>query len=238
MEEVGLSAYLKEHGTDWQGPGFGAEPWTSSPPGGFGLVVWHGIRGRVSRQLIVSPRVSRRIWSRTWGEGGRRPKSLLYVGPATCSTRDHHASGPRRREPRGAPARGVLATADHLRCGRAGGRGDRGPRGWAPGWFEDLGPPHGLVGITFFGRGEPRQGHRPRDRARRQGVDPPGILARCAGDSQPRPRGRSGALRLRRARTKWARGCPPTSASGQRKPRVMRITFPGGRALGVKDKGC
>ena len=85
----------------------------------------------------------------------------------------------------------------------------------------DLGRHTGRLGITFFGRGEPRQGivH---VIGPEQGVTQPGILLVC-GDSHTATHGAFGALAFGVGSTE-VEHVLATQCLWQRKPRVMRIT--------------
>jgi 3-isopropylmalate/(R)-2-methylmalate dehydratase large subunit len=97
----------------------------------------------------------------------------------------------------------------------------------------DLGRHTGRLGITFFGRGEPRQGivH---VIGPEQGVTQPGILLVC-GDSHTATHGAFGALAFGIGSTE-VEHVLATQCLWQRKPRVMRITVTGARPFGVMAK--
>ena len=173
-----------------------------------------------------------KIWRRhvvTEGPGGQ---SLLYVDRHLLHEGSTHAFG--RMERKGLAVRrpeACLATADHY-VPTASGRGEiADPE--VRRMVADLGRHTERLGITFFGRGEPRQGivH---VIGPEQGATQPGILLVC-GDSHTATHGAFGALAFGIGSTE-VEHVLATQCLWQRKPRVMRVTVTGVRAPGIAGK--
>jgi 3-isopropylmalate/(R)-2-methylmalate dehydratase large subunit len=173
-----------------------------------------------------------KIWGRhvvAEGPGGR---ALLYVDRHLLHEGSTHAFG--RLERKGRTVRrpeACVATADHYvpTAPEAGEIADPEVRTMVA----DLDRHTRRVGITFFGRGEPRQGivH---VIGPEQGVTQPGILLVC-GDSHTATHGAFGALAFGVGSTE-VEHVLATQCLWQRKPAVMRVTVTGPRPFGVMAK--
>jgi len=173
-----------------------------------------------------------KIWARHVVAEGPGGQTLLYVDRHLLHEGSTHAL--ERLERKGRPVRrpeACVATADHY-VPTAPGVGEiADPE--VRRMVADLGRHTGRLGITFFGRGEPRQGivH---VIGPEQGVTQPGIVLVC-GDSHTATHGAFGALAFGVGSTE-VEHVLATQCLWQRKPRVMRITVTGTRPLGVTAK--
>jgi 3-isopropylmalate/(R)-2-methylmalate dehydratase large subunit len=173
-----------------------------------------------------------KIWSRhvvAEGPGGR---VLLYVDRHLLHEGSTHAFG--RLEKKGRRVRrpeACVATADHYvpTAPDAGEIADSEIRTMVA----DLGRHTRRLGITFFGRGELRQGivH---VIGPEQGATQPGITLVC-GDSHTATHGAFGTLAFGIGSTE-VEHVLATQCLWQLKPRVMRITVSGARPFGVMAK--
>jgi len=173
-----------------------------------------------------------KIWSRHVVAKGPGGQSLLYVDRHLLHEGSTHAFG--RLEKKGRAVRrpeACVATADHYVPTAPGAGEIADPE--VRRMVADLGRHTGRLGITFFGRGEPRQGivH---VIGPEQGVTQPGILLVC-GDSHTATHGAFGALAFGVGSTE-VEHVLATQCLWQRKPRVMRITVSGMRPFGVTAK--
>jgi 3-isopropylmalate/(R)-2-methylmalate dehydratase large subunit len=183
---------------------------------------------------MPSPRLTlfEKIWRRHVVAEGPGGQTLLYVDRHLLHEGSTHALG--RLEKKGGTVRrpgACVATADHY-VPTAPGVGEiADPE--ARRLVADLGRHTGRLGITFFGRGEPRQGivH---VIGPEQGVTQPGILLVC-GDSHTATHGAFGALAFGIGSTE-VEHVLATQCLWQRKPHVMRITVTGARPFGVTAK--
>ncbi|HEY7652610.1 MAG TPA: 3-isopropylmalate dehydratase large subunit, partial [Methylomirabilota bacterium] len=173
-----------------------------------------------------------KIWSRHVVAEGPGDRVLLYVDRHLLHEGSTHAFG--RLERKGRPVRrpeACLATADHYvpTAPDAGEITDAEIRSMVA----DLGRHSRRLGITFFGRGEPRQGivH---VIGPEQGATQPGITLVC-GDSHTATHGAFGALAFGIGSTE-VEHVLATQCLWQRTPRVMRITVSGARPFGVMAK--
>ena len=175
-----------------------------------------------------------KIWSRHVVAEGPGGQALLYVDRHLLHEGSTHALA--RLERTGRPVRRPEPPASPpptTTCPTAPGAGrDRQPRD----------PGHGRgsrtatrrrLGITFFGRGEPRQGivH---VIGPEQGATQPGITLMC-GDSHTATHGAFGALACGIGSTE-VEHVLATQCLWQRRPKVMRITVTGTRPFGVMAK--
>jgi 3-isopropylmalate/(R)-2-methylmalate dehydratase large subunit len=173
-----------------------------------------------------------KIWARHVVAEGPGGQTLLYVDRHLLHEGSTHAL--ERLERKGRPVRrpeACVATADHYVPTAPGAGEIADPE--VRRMVEDLGRHTGRLGITFFGRGEPRQGivH---VIGPEQGVTQPGILLVC-GDSHTATHGAFGALAFGVGSTE-VEHVLATQCLWQRKPRVMRITVTGARPFGVMAK--
>ena len=173
-----------------------------------------------------------KIWGRhvvTEGPGGQ---TLLYVDRHLLHEGSTHAFG--RLEKKGRAVRrpeACLATADHY-VPTASASAEI-TDGEIRAMVESLDRHTGRLGITHFGRGEPRQGivH---VIGPEQGATQPGITLVC-GDSHTATHGAFGALAFGIGSTE-VEHVLATQCLWQRKPRVMRVTVTGARSFGVLAK--
>jgi 3-isopropylmalate/(R)-2-methylmalate dehydratase large subunit len=178
------------------------------------------------------PTMFEKIWRRhvvAEGPGGR---ALLYVDRHLLHEGSTHALA--RLERKGRPVRrsqACLATADHYvpTDPGAGEIADLEIRAMVA----DLGRHTGRLGITFFGRGESRQGivH---VIGPEQGATQPGITLMC-GDSHTATHGAFGALACGIGSTE-VEHVLATQCLWQSRPKVMRVTVTGARPFGVMAK--
>ena len=173
-----------------------------------------------------------KIWARHVVAEGPGGQTLLYVDRHLLHEGSTHAL--ERLERKGRPVRrpeACVATADHYVPTAPGAGEIADPE--VRRMVADLGRHTGRLGITFFGRGEPRQGivH---VIGPEQGVTQPGILLVC-GDSHTATHGAFGALAFGVGSTE-VEHVLATQCLWQRKPRVMRITVTGARPFGVMAK--
>ena len=173
-----------------------------------------------------------KIWGRHVVAEGPGGQSLLYVDRHLLHEGSTHAL--ERLEKKGRPVRrpeACVATADHYVPTAPGAGEIADPE--VRRMVADLGRHTGRLGITFFGRGEPRQGivH---VIGPEQGVTQPGILLVC-GDSHTATHGAFGTLAFGIGSTE-VEHVLATQCLWQRKPRVMRITVTGARPFGVTAK--
>ncbi|MFI5376798.1 MAG: 3-isopropylmalate dehydratase large subunit [Candidatus Rokuibacteriota bacterium] len=173
-----------------------------------------------------------KIWRRHGVAEGPGGQTLLYVDRHLLHEGSTHALG--RLERKGRPVRrpeACVATADHYVPTTPGVGEIADPE--VRRMVADLGRHTGRLGITFFGRGEPRQGivH---VIGPEQGVTQPGIVLVC-GDSHTATHGAFGALAFGVGSTE-VEHVLATQCLWQRKPRVMRITVTGARPFGVTAK--
>jgi 3-isopropylmalate/(R)-2-methylmalate dehydratase large subunit len=173
-----------------------------------------------------------KIWVRHVVAEGPGGQTLLYVDRHLLHEGSTHAL--ERLERKGRPVRrpeACVATADHYVPTAPGAGEIADPE--VRRMVADLGRHTGRLGITFFGRGEPRQGivH---VIGPEQGVTQPGILLVC-GDSHTATHGAFGALAFGIGSTE-VEHVLATQCLWQRKPRVMRITVTGARPFGVMAK--
>jgi 3-isopropylmalate/(R)-2-methylmalate dehydratase large subunit len=178
------------------------------------------------------PTMFERIWARHVVAEGPGGQTLLYVDRHLLHEGSTHALG--RLERKGRPVRrpeACVATADHYVPTAPGAGEIADPE--VRRMVADLGRHTGRLGITFFGRGEPRQGivH---VIGPEQGVTQPGILLVC-GDSHTATHGAFGALAFGIGSTE-VEHVLASQCLWQRKPRVMRITVTGARPFGVMAK--
>jgi 3-isopropylmalate/(R)-2-methylmalate dehydratase large subunit len=173
-----------------------------------------------------------KIWGRHVVAEGPGGQVLLYVDRHLLHEGSTHAFG--RLEKKGRPVRrpeACVATADHYvpTAPDAGEIADAEIRAMVA----DLGRHTRRLGITFFGRGEPRQGivH---VIGPEQGATQPGITLVC-GDSHTATHGAFGALAFGIGSTE-VEHVLATQCLWQRKARVMRITVSGARPFGVMAK--
>ena len=173
-----------------------------------------------------------KIWDRhvvAEAPGGR---VLLYVDRHLLHEGSTHAFG--RLERKGRAVRRpetCVATADHYVPTASDAEEIADPE--VRTMVADLDRHSRRVGITFFGRGEPRQGivH---VIGPEQGVTQPGILLVC-GDSHTATHGAFGALAFGVGSTE-VEHVLATQCLWQRKPAVMRVTVTGARPFGVMAK--
>jgi 3-isopropylmalate/(R)-2-methylmalate dehydratase large subunit len=173
-----------------------------------------------------------KIWARHVVAEGPGGQTLLYVDRHLLHEGSTHAL--ERLERKGRPVRrpeACVATADHYVPTAPGAGEIADPE--VRRMVADLGRHTGRLGITFFGRGEPRQGivH---VIGPEQGVTQPGVLLVC-GDSHTATHGAFGALAFGIGSTE-VEHVLATQCLWQRKPRVMRITVTGARPFGVMAK--
>ncbi len=173
-----------------------------------------------------------KIWSRHVVAEGPRGQTLLYVDRHLLHEGSTHAFG--RLERTGRAVRrpeACLATADHY-VPTASASAEI-TDGEIRAMVESLDRHTGRLGITHFGRGEPRQGivH---VIGPEQGATQPGITLVC-GDSHTATHGAFGALAFGIGSTE-VEHVLATQCLWQRKPRVMRVTVGGARAFGVLAK--
>jgi 3-isopropylmalate/(R)-2-methylmalate dehydratase large subunit len=173
-----------------------------------------------------------KIWSRHVVAEGPGGQALLYVDRHLLHEGSTHALA--RLEKKGRAVRrpeACVATADHYVPTAPGAGEIADPEVRA--MVSDLGRHTARLGITFFGRGEPRQGivH---VIGPEQGVTQPGILLVC-GDSHTATHGAFGALAFGIGSTE-VEHVLATQCLWQRKPRAMRITVTGARPFGVMAK--
>jgi 3-isopropylmalate/(R)-2-methylmalate dehydratase large subunit len=173
-----------------------------------------------------------KIWSRHVVAEGPGDRVLLYVDRHLLHEGSTHAFG--RLERKGRSVRrpeACVATADHY-VPTAPGTGEIADAGIRA-MVADLDRHTGRLGITFFGRGEARQGivH---VIGPEQGATQPGITLVC-GDSHTATHGALGALAFGIGSTE-VEHVLATQCLWQRKPRVMRITVNGTRPFGVSAK--
>ena len=173
-----------------------------------------------------------KIWALHVVAEGPGGQTLLYVDRHLLHEGSTHAL--ERLERKGRPVRrpeACLATADHYVPTAPGAGEIADPE--VRRMVADLGRHTGRLGITFFGRGEPRQGivH---VIGPEQGVTQPGIVLVC-GDSHTATHGALGALAFGVGSTE-VEHVLATQCLWQRKPRVMRITVTGARPFGVTAK--
>ena len=173
-----------------------------------------------------------KIWSRHVVAEGPGGQSLLYVDRHLLHEGATHAFA--RLEKQGRVVRrpeACLATADHYVPTGPGAEPIADPE--VRRMVDDLARHTGRLGVTFFGRGEPRQGivH---VIGPEQGVTQPGIVLVC-GDSHTATHGAFGALAFGVGSTE-VEHVLATQCLWQRKPRVMRITVTGARPRGVMAK--
>ena len=178
------------------------------------------------------PTMFEKIWARHVVAEGPGGQTLLYVDRHLLHEGSTHAL--ERLERKGRPVRrpeACVATADHYVPTAPGAGEIADPE--VRRMVADLGRHTGRLGITFFGRGEPRQGivH---VIGPEQGVTQPGILLVC-GDSHTATHGAFGALAFGVGSTE-VEHVLATQCLWQRKPRVMRITVAGARPFGVMAK--
>jgi 3-isopropylmalate/(R)-2-methylmalate dehydratase large subunit len=173
-----------------------------------------------------------KIWSRHLVAEGPGGRALLYVDRHLLHEGSTHAFG--RLEKKGHAVRrpeACVATADHYvpTAPEAGEIADPEVRTMVA----ELERHTRRLGITFFGRGEPRQGivH---IIGPEQGVTQPGLLLVC-GDSHTATHGAFGALAFGVGSTE-VEHVLATQCLWQRTPRVMRITVAGVRPFGVMAK--
>ena len=148
-----------------------------------------------------------KIWSRHVVAKGPGGQSLLYVDRHLLHEGSTHAFG--RLERKGRVVRrpeACVATADHYVPTAPGAGVIADPE--VRGMVADLERHTGRLGITFFGRGEPRQGivH---VIGPEQGRDPARHLARVRGLAHRDPRGVRGARLRRRLHRGGARAGHP-----------------------------
>jgi 3-isopropylmalate/(R)-2-methylmalate dehydratase large subunit len=173
-----------------------------------------------------------KIWSRHVVAEGPGGQALLYVDRHLLHEGSTHALA--RLERKGRPVRrpeACLATADHYVPTAPGGGEIANPEIRA--MVADLDRHSQRLGITFFGRGEPRQGivH---VIGPEQGATQPGITLMC-GDSHTATHGAFGALACGIGSTE-VEHVLATQCLWQRRPKVMRITVTGTRPFGVMAK--
>jgi 3-isopropylmalate/(R)-2-methylmalate dehydratase large subunit len=173
-----------------------------------------------------------KIWSRHLVAEGPGGRALLYVDRHLLHEGSTHAFA--RLERKGRAVRrpeACVATADHYvpTAPDAGEIADPEVRTMVA----ELGRHTGRLGITFFGRGEPRQGivH---VIGPEQGLTQPGILLVC-GDSHTATHGAFGALAFGVGSTE-VEHVLATRCLWQRKPSVLRVTVTGARPYGVMAK--
>ncbi len=173
-----------------------------------------------------------KIWSRHVVAEGPGGQTLLYVDRHLLHEGSTHAFG--RLERKGRPVRrpeACLATADHYvpTASASAEIADGEIRAMVAG----LGRHTERLGITCFGRGEPRQGivH---VIGPEQGATQPGITLVC-GDSHTATHGAFGALAFGIGSTE-VEHVLATQCLWQRRPRVMRVTVSGARPFGVLAK--
>jgi 3-isopropylmalate/(R)-2-methylmalate dehydratase large subunit len=181
-----------------------------------------------------------KIWRRHVVAEGPGGQALLYVDRHLLHEGSTHALA--RLERKGRPVRrpeACLATADHYVSTEPGAVVPTEP-GASPiadpeirAMVADLGRHSRRLGITFFGRGEPRQGivH---VIGPEQGATQPGITLMC-GDSHTATHGAFGALACGIGSTE-VEHVLATQCLWQRRPKVMRITVTGTRPFGVMAK--
>jgi 3-isopropylmalate/(R)-2-methylmalate dehydratase large subunit len=173
-----------------------------------------------------------KIWSRHVVAEGPGGQALLYVDRHLLHEGSTHALA--RLERKGRAVRrpdACLATADHYVPTQPGAGEIANPEIRA--MVADLGRHSQRLGITFFGRGEPRQGivH---VIGPEQGATQPGITLMC-GDSHTATHGAFGALACGIGSTE-VEHVLATQCLWQRRPKVMRITVTGTRPFGVMAK--
>ena len=173
-----------------------------------------------------------KIWSRHVVAEGPGGQALLYVDRHLLHEGSTHALA--RLERKGRPVRrpeACLATADHYVPTEPGAGPIANPEIRA--MVADLDRHTRRLGITFFGRGEPRQGivH---VIGPEQGATQPGITLMC-GDSHTATHGAFGALACGIGSTE-VEHVLATQCLWQRRPKVMRITVTGPRPFGVMAK--
>ena len=173
-----------------------------------------------------------KIWSRHVVAEGPGGQTLLYVDRHLLHEGSTHALA--RLERKGRAVRrpdACLATADHYVPTAPGAGPIANPEIRA--MVADLGRHSQRLGITFFGRGEPRQGivH---VIGPEQGATQPGITLVC-GDSHTATHGAFGALAFGIGSTE-VEHVLATQCLWQRRPKVMRITVTGTRPFGVMAK--
>jgi 3-isopropylmalate/(R)-2-methylmalate dehydratase large subunit len=173
-----------------------------------------------------------KIWSRHVVAEGPGGQTLLYVDRHLLHEGSTHAFG--RLEKKGRAVRrpeACLATADHYVPTAAASAEIT--DGEIRAMVESLDRHTGRLGITYFGRGEPRQGivH---VIGPEQGATQPGITLVC-GDSHTATHGAFGALAFGIGSTE-VEHVLATQCLWQRKPRVMRVTVSGARSFGVLAK--
>jgi 3-isopropylmalate/(R)-2-methylmalate dehydratase large subunit len=173
-----------------------------------------------------------RIWSGHVVAEGPGGQALLYVDRHLLHEGSTHALG--RLEKKGRRVRrpeACVATADHYvpTAPGAGGIADTEVRTMVA----ELDRQVGRLGITFFGRGDSRQGivH---VIGPEQGITQPGLLLVC-GDSHTATHGALGALAFGIGSTE-VEHVLATQCLWQRKPRAMRVTVSGVRPFGVMAK--
>ncbi|HKW91261.1 MAG TPA: 3-isopropylmalate dehydratase large subunit [Methylomirabilota bacterium] len=173
-----------------------------------------------------------KIWSRHVVAEGPGGQTLLYVDRHLLHEGSTHAFG--RLEKKGRAVRrpeACLATADHY-VPTASASAEIAD-GEIRAMVESLDRHTGRLGITYFGRGEPRQGivH---VIGPEQGATQPGITLVC-GDSHTATHGAFGALAFGIGSTE-VEHVLATQCLWQRKPRVVRVTVNGARSFGVLAK--
>ena len=173
-----------------------------------------------------------KIWSRHVVAEGPGGQSLLYVDRHLLHEGATHAFARLEKQGRGVRRpEACVATADHYVPTGPGAEPIADPE--VRRMVDDLERHTGRLGVTFFGRGEPRQGivH---VIGPEQGVTQPGIVLVC-GDSHTATHGAFGALAFGVGSTE-VEHVLATQCLWQRKPRVMRITVTGARPPGVMAK--
>jgi 3-isopropylmalate/(R)-2-methylmalate dehydratase large subunit len=173
-----------------------------------------------------------KIWDRHVVAEGPGGQALLYVDRHLLHEGSTHALA--RLERKGRPVRrpdACLATADHYVPTEPGAGEIGNPEIRA--MVTDLDRHTQRLGITFFGRGEGRQGivH---VIGPEQGATQPGITLVC-GDSHTATHGAFGALACGIGSTE-VEHVLATQCLWQRRPKVMRITVTGTRPFGVMAK--
>jgi len=173
-----------------------------------------------------------KIWDRHVVAEGPGGQALLYVDRHLLHEGSTHALA--RLERKGRPVRrpdACLATADHYVPTEPGAGEIANPEIRA--MVTDLDRHTQRLGITFFGRGEGRQGivH---VIGPEQGATQPGITLVC-GDSHTATHGAFGALACGIGSTE-VEHVLATQCLWQRRPKVMRITVTGTRPFGVMAK--
>ena len=173
-----------------------------------------------------------KIWSRHVVAEGPGGQALLYVDRHLLHEGSTHALARLARKGRAVRRPDAcLATADHYVPTAPGAGPIANPEIRA--MVADLGRHSQRLGITFFGRGEPRQGivH---VIGPEQGATQPGITLMC-GDSHTATHGAFGALACGIGSTE-VEHVLATQCLWQRRPKVMRITVTGTRPFGVMAK--